>query len=327
MKTPTRRTFALLAVTLCAAAAFGDKTHDVTNTPAASDWAYRLGEGISYAERPILAAEVSLAFDSKYLSYGLVDNNDPIVTPAAAITCFDWLKLSVDAFFDITSYARRAGDDDRRWKARELHPDIWLVHSFSPDDWSFLPTRVDFSLDWQYEYHPRAQYRSRRAANGGCDGQNDTHFLCLELALSELWFEPHLFVERDLMRDSGTYIALDIGHTFDVGAAWFGLSEGTLTLKPQLGQGFGNAVRVRNYLTRETATGEERLDHAGLMDSTLRLAFTWKIGDALALGGYVQYTDFLFDRKIREAARHYEATGTHEESWNFTCGLALTASF
>ena len=33
------------------------------------------------ADKVPVSAEFSLAFDSKFMSYGLVDNNDPIVTP------------------------------------------------------------------------------------------------------------------------------------------------------------------------------------------------------------------------------------------------------
>ena len=41
----------------------------------------------------------------------------------------------------------------------------------------------------------------------------------------------------------------------------------------------------------------------------------------------MDFEEFLFDRKIREAARRYEATGDWTHSWNFVGGCALTAEF
>ena len=49
--------------------------------------------------------------------------------------------------------------------------------------------------------------------------------------------------------------------------------------------------------------------------------------DFLSLSGYVAYSDYLFDRHTRDAARRYEATGKHDRSFNFICGLCLSASF
>ena len=65
-------------------------------------WAWAMGEGITFDENPIVSTEVSLSFDSKYLSYGFVDNNDPILTPAGSMTFFDWVTFGVSAIFDTT---------------------------------------------------------------------------------------------------------------------------------------------------------------------------------------------------------------------------------
>ena len=82
-------------------------------------------------------------------------------------------------------------------------------------------------------------------------------------------------------------------------------------------------MRVRAYLAHDG----EPLDHSGLMDTMVKGELTWKVCDFCSLGGYVAYSDFLFDRKIRDAAREYEVTGDWDHSWNFIAGLSLTVSF
>ena len=72
----------------CAAALCGSvRAETKENEDQGLNWA--MGEGVTYGETSIVSAEVGLAFDSKFMSYGLVDNNDPILTPSAALTFFD----------------------------------------------------------------------------------------------------------------------------------------------------------------------------------------------------------------------------------------------
>ncbi len=254
-----------------------------------------------------VAASFSLAFDSKYLSYGFVDNRDPILTPSAEIGFFDVLTFGTLAIFDVTPYGRKAGYGNRGGKYTELHAWTALGHSFSPDDHAWLPTTVDLSLSWLYEYHPRA-----KARHGVCDtcADDDTQFVTLELGLPDLPLEPVLAIERDIMRDDGTYVSLELGHTFEL--------TDSLALRPAVMQGLGNAQRVKAYAD---------VDKAGLMDTLLKVELCWAIIDHVELSGYVGWSDFLFDRRIRAAARDYEATGRWDESWNAVCGLALNVSF
>ena len=126
------------------------------------------------------------------------------------------------------------------------------------------------------------------------------------------------------MRDNGTYLNLEIGHSF---ALVEGDEEGedpVLSLRPSIAQGFGNAMRVRAYAAKPDG---EPLDHSGLMDTMVKAELEWKICDNFKLSGYVGYSDFLFDRKIRDASRDYEATGKWDHSWNFIAGLAATVNF
>ena len=313
------KTIALACAAAVCGAAFADEETESTG------WAYNPGEGVSFNEQPIVSAEFSLAFDSKYLSYGLVDNKDPILTLAGGLTFFDWVSLEVESLFDITKYGRRAGYTSRAWEYTELHPGVSIGHSFSPDDYEWLPTTVDIAIGYQYEYHPNAKYKG----GDGPDGQaDDTQFWTVEFGLPDLWFEPVFLYERDVMRDNGTYLNLEIGHTF---ALVDGDEEGEdpiLTFRPSVSQGFGNTMRVRSYLTRATSDGEGApLDKSGLMDLCVKGELAWQICDFCSLSGYVAYTDYVFDSRMREAARLYEATGDWDHSWNFIAGLALTVNF
>lgn len=302
-----------LKAVLCAAAVCGG-----VSCVAAADTAVAEAEKGEVEKKPVATAEFALAFDSKYLSYSFVDNKDPILTPAASVRFFDWVCFSVEAIFDTTKYGRKAGYTNRQWKYTELHPDVWLSHKFTPEDWEWLPTAVELSVDYQYEYHPNAKRKGVRPWDSSIS--EDTQFVCFDVSLPDLWLEPHFWFERDIMRDNGTYMALDVGHTFNL----LGGDDDTLTLKPSVMQGFGNAQRVRAYAS--TSDGEP-LDHAGLMDTVLKLELAWKACEHVELGAYLAYSDFLFDRKIREAARRYEATGHCDESWNVTAGLSAKVTF
>ena len=81
----------------CAVALCGSvlaDTNETVNAEVAAGWNWAMGEGVAFEGTPIVSAEVSLAFDSKFLSYGLVDNNDPILTPSAALTFLTVLRLA-----------------------------------------------------------------------------------------------------------------------------------------------------------------------------------------------------------------------------------------
>ena len=298
-------------------------------------WSWAMGEGVTYDETPIVSAEASLTFDSKYLSYGFVDNKDPILTPAAEMTFFDWVTFGVSAIFDTTTYGRRAGYTNRQFEYTELHPTVTIGHSFSPEDFEWLPTTVEIAFGYDYEYHPNSKNKGGYDDYGFWDKSiaEDTQFWTFEISLPDVWVEPKFYYERDTMRDDGTYLDLEMGHTFNV----LDEEDDTLTLRPSVAQGFGNKQRVKAYASKyyfvpgddeeEAYIGEEPLSHAGLMDTLFKLELGWNICDGIALSGYVGYSDFLFDRKIRHAARRYEALGKWDESWNFIAGMAVTVSF
>ena len=106
------KTIALALAAAVCGAAFADGE---TTEEKAEGWSYTPGEGVSFNETPIVSAEASLSFDSKYLSYGFVDNKAPILTPAGEITFFDWLTFGVSAIFDVTRYGNHAGYTSRQF--------------------------------------------------------------------------------------------------------------------------------------------------------------------------------------------------------------------
>ncbi len=254
-----------------------------------------------------VAASFSLALDSKYLSYGFVDNTDPILTPSAEVAFFETLTFGTLAIFDTTTYGRKAGYGNRGGKDTELHAWTALDYSFSPKDYDLLPTTIDVSLSYLYEYHPRAKARHGVRDPGADD---DSQFLSLEIGLPDAPLAPCVLIERDFLRDDGTYVNLELGHTFAL--------TDTLSLRPSVAQGFGNASRVKAYAD---------VDKAGLLDTFFKLECCWAIADNVELSGYVGWCDFLFDRRIRRAARDYEATGRCDESWSAVCGVALSVGF
>lgn len=291
-------------------------------TEAANEWNWSMGEGVSYGEKSIAAAEASLAFDSKYLFYGFVLNKDPILTPSGSVTFYDWLTLGAYAMFDVTKYGRRAGYTSRQFQYIELHPTVSIGHSFSPEEYGWLPTTVEVSIGYDYEYLPNSLSKGDFDDNGFWDKSisEDTQYWTVEIGLPDLWLEPVLYYERDVMRDDGTYVNLELGHTFNL----LGEEDDTLTLRPSVAQGFGNGQRVKYYAEKEDG---EPLNHAGLMDTLVKAELCWAVCDGLEISGYVGYSDFLFDRRIREASRRFEALGDWDESWNFIAGLAATVTF
>lgn len=276
-------------------------------------------QGVAEEKAPqILTAEASLTFDSKFMSYGLVDNNDPIVTPAVSIKFLDALTFDLAALFDVTKYGKKAGYGNRGGRYQELDAGISLGWSWSPEDYDFLPTTIETSIGYMYEYHPEHMQGWRYPEKPGAN----TQFVTAEIALPDLWLEPVLAYERDLMRDNGTYLNLEIGHTFT-------LIEGedddsVLDLRVFIGQGFGNKPRVAGYLTK---ADEEPLAHAGLMDTSIGAELEWAFGDHVKLVGGVTYFDYLFDSMMREAARRYEATGRCDRSYNVVASIGIGVSF
>ena len=276
------------------------------------NWA--MGEDVTFGETSVVSAEVGLAFDSKFMSYGLVDNNDPILTPSAALTFFDWVTLGVEAIFDTSSYGKRAGYRDHAFRYQELDPGVAIGHAFGPDDAAWLPTTVAFELGYMYESHPKVV-------------DDDTQFITFSVGLPDLWFEPTFSYERDIDRDDGTYLNLEIGHTFSVVEGKEEGDDDILAFRVSLAQGWGDKRRVVAYLPDVGNDEAEGLGRASMMDTCVKGELTWNITDGVSLGAYVAYYDYLFDSHARNSAKAYEATGSHTDSYSFVMGVSLAVAF
>ena len=276
------------------------------------NWA--MGEDVTFGETSVVSAEVGLAFDSKFMSYGLVDNNDPILTPSAALTFFDWVTLGVEAIFDTSSYGKRAGYRDHAFRYQELDPGVAIGHAFGPDDAAWLPTTVAFELGYMYESHPKVV-------------DDDTQFLTFSVGLPDLWFEPTFSYERDIDRDDGTYLNLEVGHTFSVVEGKEEGDDDILAFRVSLAQGWGDKRRVVAYLPDVGNDEAKGLGRASMMDTCVKGELTWNITDGVSLGAYVAYYDYLFDSHARNSARAYEATGSHTDSYSFVMGVSLAVTF
>ena len=256
-------------------------------------------------ETPIVSAEFGLQLDSKYMTYGVVDGKDPILTPSAQLTFFDWAYVGVESIFDLTKGNGKRGDyGNRAGKWTTLDAIVGLAHEFDLGE-----TLGALSVDVNYIY----EYLRRHHSDMG-----DTQYVNLELSLGDLWLEPTLGIERDLMADDGTYVNLEIGHTF----ALVGDDEDpTLTFRPSIGQGLGDKHRTRGYELAD--------DHGGLMDTTIKGEFEWAVCDHVALTAYIAYSDYWFDSKLRDGARAYNGAwgSSCDHSWNFYGGVGVTVSF
>ena len=287
--------------TVCAAAVFG-----CVAAAMAADEVAEAEKG-EVEETPIVSAEFGLQLDSKYMTYGVVDGKDPILTPSAQLTFFDWAYVGVESIFDLTKGNGKRGDyGNRAGKWTTLDMIVGLAHEFDLGE-----TLGTLSVDVNYIY----EYLRRHHSDMG-----DTQYVNLELSLGDLWLEPTLGIERDIMADNGTYVNLELGHTF----ALIGEDDDpTLTFRPSVGQGFGNTQRTRGY--------ELAADHGGVMETTIKGEFEWALCDHVALTAYIAYSDYWFDSKLRDGARAYNGGWGHgdkyADSWNVYGGVGVTVSF
>ena len=257
-------------------------------------------------------ANASIELMSRKIFYGYALNREPIWIPHAALTFFDTLTPGVTAYCDMTdwgSQSRRGptGYGDRSWRYQEIDPYVKLHHAFTREDVAWLPTEVFLSVGYQYEYDPPFP-------NG--DTNPDSHYMTGCLALPELWLEPALNAEFDMDRDHGTYLNLDIGHSFPL----IGEEEKTaLALRFDIAQGWGDAYRNKAYSgVRET----------GLMDTMIRLTLEWHPFPWLTISPYAAYYEFLFNQDIRDGARLISYSGRRtNESWNFIGGVQCVMNF
>lgn len=252
---------------------------------------------------------LSVSYETKALTYGFVDADDPILAPAGSLTFFGTFTAGFVFYFDTTDFGDKNGRGDHAWDFWEIDVPAELRHAFTPQEVTWLPTSVELGAGYRYEYHP---------PRSNCP---DTEFWIADASLPDLWLVPRFLYERDVLRDHGTYLNLSVSHEFEI-------VDG-VALKPSLGQGWGDNKRVRGYVP--TPDLRHRLNRAGMLDTQLRLTLSWRVCDHVKLAVFVAYSDFLFDRHIRDASRRYIRSASGEcyrhSSWNFPCGVSLVCDF
>ena len=262
-----------------------------------------------------VAVEAGVALDSRYMSYGVIDGKDPIVTPSAQVTLFDYVYFGVSAIYDVTkANGKRGGYGNRAGQWTTLDATVGVAHDFE-----LCESLGALSVDFNYIYEYLRRYHS---------DMGDTQYLNLEFSLGDLWLEPTLAIERDLMADDGTYVNFSIGHEFSIIDGANEDASPVLAFRPSIGQGIGNSQRAAGYFVKRKGS-EEALDHGGLMDTTIMGELTWNICENISLTGYVAYSDYLLDGNMRDGARAHNADwgGACDRSWNVYGGIALGVSF
>ena len=240
------------------------------------------------------------------MTYGVIDGKDPIVVLGASIALFGWVYFGVEAIFDTTKgNGKRGGYSNRVGKYTTLDALVGLSREFNLGE---TVGSLGIDVGYMYEYMPRLD-----------DEAGDTQYFTAELSLGDLWLEPTLLFERDIVVDDGTYVNLELGHSFE-------LSEG-IALRFAVGQGLGNSLRTKGYFSGLEKV--EGFDHGGLMDTTVRLDLEYGIADWLTFGAYVAYYDYLLDGNMRKAAAAYngEWGAGEDKTWNFVGGISISATF
>ena len=135
---------------------------------------------------------------------------------------------------------------------------------------------------------------------------------------------PTFTYERDIDRDEGSYLNLEIGHTFSVVEGKEEGDDDILSFRVSLAQGWGDQRRVTAYLGGDDGEG---LTSETLMDTCLKGELTWNITDGVSLGAYIAYYNYFFGSEARECASHYEGTESYTDSYNFVTGVSIAIAF
>ena len=249
----------------------------------------------------------SIDFTSKVLSYGLPDSSKPNLLPYGELTFFDCLSAGSRFYIDLTDIGERMGRGDRTFDLWEVDMPVDLRKRFSSKDCVWIPTCVEIGIGYRYEYHPSRTHIS------------DTQFWLADISLPDIWVVPRLSSERDVIRDNGTYLNFSLSKEIEI--------FDSVSIVPSVSQGWGDVRRVAGYLPGPDMVG--RLDHSGLMDASFRLDLVWKVSERVSVSVFTAYSEFLFDRDIRESARNYirqSDAGAHNRSWSIPFGLSVKVS-
>ena len=252
--------------------------------------------------RPEVTAGVD--FSSQQMTYGLVDNDDPIMTLSGALA---WKAFSfgVDGIFDTTDWGETDGGyGDREWKYQEL--DLTPAVSWTFED--LLPTPLEAELSYCWAHHPDAKDEE------GEDANPDTQTIGLSLGLPDVPLSPSLGLEWDIDDEEGAvYAMLEVSHSFELLSGGDEDADPALALELGAGLGMGNAKR--NDFDAEW-------DHTSLKDVQLSAALPWNVGP-LTVKPYALCTEQV-EHALRRGAKDSDPDG---HSFQWAAGLAVEAGF
>ncbi len=256
------------------------------------------------------AFEVAVDFCTRQLTYGLVDNRDPIVTLEAAA---EWHGFTFESamIFDTTEWGRKHGGyGNRKGEYQEFAFGPGYTRTFASEDYSFLPTAVETFVNYIYEYHPPVR-KERDESNP------NTQFVNVGAGLPDLWLAPALSAEFDIDNERGAiYLAAEIGHAFALIEAAGGRETDPLSLSVGAGIGLGNAKRNKY---------DADFDACAFKDVWTSVSLDWNITDHVTLSPYAAAYEQIHPR-LRDAARHAIDDETHASA-QLIGGLRLAATF
>ena len=120
-----------LMTAVCVAALCGGvwATDEAKPVPTSTANAEKEVEVEEKDDSPLVAVEAGLAFDSRFMTYNVIDGKDPIVRPSGRITFFDWVYFNVEALFDMTKgNGKRGGYGNRAGRWTILDSSVGLAH-------------------------------------------------------------------------------------------------------------------------------------------------------------------------------------------------------
>jgi hypothetical protein len=242
-----------------------------------------------------VSARAGIETRSAFVNYGLMMGKDPIAVPSGRVTFADWLYIDALSLVDFgDGNGKRSGYSHR---VRKTNTSVGICPALPLYHFGVLTA----DLSYMYEYMPRSRGRVF-----------DTQFIHAGIALEGRWLEPVLHIERDIVLDDGTYVNIELGHTFRPFDGF--------TVRPSIGQGFGDGKR--------TAGCFGDFDSAGLMDTVVRVDVGYAVTDWLSVGAFAAYHDFLFGDGMRGAAADFNGRlGNDARTWNFTGGLMVKVGF
>lgn len=260
-------------------------------------------------ESNLPSLEIGLDVTSKQVTYGIVDNVDPIFT-LSAVSEWNGFTVEVAGIFDTTDQGVENGYGDREFKYQELDVAIGYTHLFVKDDYSFLPTDIELSGNWTYVYHPAVD--SEYYDESGKDPNPNTQVLNFSIALPEIFLSPTLSWEIDVDDEHGAqYFLFELGHEFILSGTE---DESVLSLGLGAGLGVGNAKR--NMFDCEK-------NKSSFKDVSLTASLNWTPCETITISPYITITEQLTS-ELRDVAD--ESNEGHGSCFVYG-GVSISASF